>query len=743
MPSKYPVLGNRPLEQWKVTELKDELRKRNMITKGLKEDLLKRLSEAILNDENCVQENVGDGLDTEVIPQVQQNDELTDLGNAPVYRPGENEAKKNTTESIIDDTETKDKDATMVDNDNSNAIPNQGVEAQDCELTDSMKIETSEFMVTFPTGSPEVSISVSHSPVKQIESVEKQSSHESLKEDEASKSPDKSEEPNLVNLIGSMDKQCKHEPVIEDEASRCPIKSEEPNLCNPNSQVSVKGPYKSEEPNLVNQIESIDKQCKHEPVIEDEAFWSPIKSEEPNPFNPNSQVSGKVSPISGVLLKCDSVSSDSVSINENEKNELKDNLNADNLHLELEASNPEGAYQSSTEVPPVGGSLDGQEPGVYQSSMEIDEALAASTHADLIKKVDSADGGSSEKLNLDRSSGDESLEDDGLESKQSDVIQNTVEVRDKDEVSKLCPIKEDIAAVAAVADSSPNEKNVIVDRSNDSVNIGEKRKIEGDQEAPRVKDPSKRQCRWNSEPLRVSESQNSLRSAPPLSNSFSVPRDRFSSLPKTTLTNPDSPNNGGAPKERIVPPSEKPATTSLRIDQFLRPFTLKAVQELLAKTGTVSKFWMDHIKTHCYVTYSSEDEAMATRNALYNLQWPSNGGRCLTAEFVDPEEVKVKLEAPLSSPATTTPNSNKQNSRQQPPNNATPLPSQPSLSKQPPLARETLAPPPPPSKKPAPPILTLDDLFMKTRASPRIYFLPLSEEQVAAKLAARERRRRV
>ncbi|ERN08623.1 hypothetical protein AMTR_s00017p00184880 [Amborella trichopoda] len=408
MPSKYPVLGNPPLD--------------------------------------CL---------WAVIPQPQQNDEeLTDLGNAPVYQPGENEAKKNTTESIIDDTETKDKDTTLVDNDNSNAIPNQWVEAQDCELTDSLKIETSEFMVTFPTRSTEVSISVSHSPVKQMESVEKQSSHESLKEEEASKSPNKSEVPNLVNRIASIDKQCKHEPVIEGEASRCPIKSEEPNLCNPNSQVSEKGPNKSEEPNLVNQIESIDKQCKHEPVIEDEASRSPIKSEEPNLFNPK-----------------------------------------------LEASYPEGAYQSSTEVPPVGGSLNGQEPGVYQSCTEIDETLAASNHADLIKKVDSADVGSSEKLNLDRSSGDESLEDDGLESKQSNVIQNTVEVTDKDEVSKLCPMKEDIAAVA---DSSPNEKNVIVERSNDSVNIGEKRKIEGDQEAPRVNDPSKRQCQWSSEPLRVS-----------------------------------------------------------------------------------------------------------------------------------------------------------------------------------------------------------------------------------------------
>jgi apoptotic chromatin condensation inducer in the nucleus len=39
-------------------------------------------------------------------------------------------------------------------------------------------------------------------------------------------------------------------------------------------------------------------------------------------------------------------------------------------------------------------------------------------------------------------------------------------------------------------------------------------------------------------------------------------------------------------------------------------------------------------------------------------------------------------------------------------------------------------------KKPEPPVVTLDDLFRKTQSSPRIYYLPLSEEEVSAKLAA-------
>jgi apoptotic chromatin condensation inducer in the nucleus len=48
-------------------------------------------------------------------------------------------------------------------------------------------------------------------------------------------------------------------------------------------------------------------------------------------------------------------------------------------------------------------------------------------------------------------------------------------------------------------------------------------------------------------------------------------------------------------------------------------------------------------------------------------------------------------------------------------------------------ARDKLPPTP---KKPEPPVVTLDDLFRKTQSSPRIYYLPLSEEEVSAKLAA-------
>lgn len=148
---------------------------------------------------------------------------------------------------------------------------------------------------------------------------------------------------------------------------------------------------------------------------------------------------------------------------------------------------------------------------------------------------------------------------------------------------------------------------------------------------------------------------------------------------------------------------------------------------------------------------------MATRDAVYNLQWPPNNGNHLLAEFVDPQEVKLKLDPPPPAPAATAvvvpvPISPASTKREPPfqqaqaiqavPRQAaaTPreqLPPPPPLMKPPTSdpgsAREKLPPTP---KKAEPPVVTLDDLFRKTQSSPRIYYLPLSDEEVSAKLAA-------
>lgn len=144
---------------------------------------------------------------------------------------------------------------------------------------------------------------------------------------------------------------------------------------------------------------------------------------------------------------------------------------------------------------------------------------------------------------------------------------------------------------------------------------------------------------------------------------------------------------------------------------------------------------------------------MATRDAVYNLQWPPNNGNKLIAEFVDPQEVKLKVDPPPPPPAAPVsppsgaraPPVQQAQANQNVPRQAATLKEQ--LPPPPPLAKPPTADPaastrerlPPTPKKPEPPVVTLDDLFRKTQSSPRIYYLPLSEEEVAAKLAAQSK----
>ncbi|KAI7750188.1 hypothetical protein M8C21_026285, partial [Ambrosia artemisiifolia] len=134
--------------------------------------------------------------------------------------------------------------------------------------------------------------------------------------------------------------------------------------------------------------------------------------------------------------------------------------------------------------------------------------------------------------------------------------------------------------------------------------------------------------------------------------------------------------------------------------------------------------------------YSSIEEAVETRNAVYNLQWPTNGGPATKPPPTTTKPHPVYTKPPPAytkpPPAATKP----PQQMQLPPPPPLPLPPPPPLYRPPQLqeAAVALPPPPPLPEKMEPPVVTLDDLFRKTKATPRIYYLPLSDEQVAAKL---------
>ncbi|XP_021752683.1 actin cytoskeleton-regulatory complex protein PAN1-like [Chenopodium quinoa] len=671
--SGFPVLDNRPIDQWKVTELKEELKRRKLTTRGLKEELVRRLDESLRNEMEAEKQEADNGVQdiqpnniSQVAITEQTGSGIAELGlGIPV-----------------------------------NAEVNVGYADVGITNLDDVSLQ----------GDSQVSI---EQPVEGKVSIEEQESVVVLGNDQ----------PPEVGALAANDVPSVG---LGNEISE-----------SLSSDIAV-----DREGSQDGKIERVDEGSTAQEQSED---IKPLHDEKLESSDANNQVS-EVSSSLGFPVKSNSISTDSVSFNE--KNDLKDNIIADNVKLESDVK-PEMVQPSSSDLFPDGGNShpsDVEEP--YENKVSVQETDNSVTNADVSQKNYSAELGSSEKLNLDRSSCDDSMEEDALESKHIDSNYKFEEVVEKNEKIEVTTIEEErpIATmdidVPIIEKGTDHENNVVAASSTD------KRKL-ADQEAVLNNEPTKRQRRWKTESSEVKEAQmsnNSPRSAVKDVAQPAVLKRNLSG--SKSVSGADEP-----PKEREVPPSSKPATNSLRIDRFLRPFTLKAVQELLAKTGTVTSFWMDHIKTHCYVTYSSVEEAMETRNAVYNLQWPPNGGRQLLAEFVDPEEVKARSEKPAPSPAApvssgpavaelsptvTQPSPRQQSLRQQ-------MAQQPSLPPPPPLtnppqAREwAVPPPPPPMEKVEAPIVTLDDLFRKTKATPRIYYLPLSDEQVAAVLEARSR----
>ncbi|GMI86615.1 hypothetical protein HRI_002330700 [Hibiscus trionum] len=689
MSSKYQILDNRPIDQWKVTELKEELKRRKLITRGLKEDLVKRLDEALRMERENTENEEDDGFNSDPQP--------IDEGGIEKVAPAISETVKDAVDHSGSEIEKESGVKVQVDiNESAAALGHERVQGRDSMVQEELIAQATTV---------HTEITVTKDVVTEV-----------LMVGQDLQSSGKNEDVNTDIKLESEDSKLQ----LETEGPKADLRNEEP-----------KGQLDCDDSKPQLDIED----SKVQP--DNDGSNAPHDDDMRGSYALNIQVS-EFSPDLGFQVKSDSVGTDSVS--NNEKIEIKDNIIADNVKLDPDVVKPEMVEPSSSNVVPVGGEshpMDVEEPPENMEPV-VEREEKNVTNVVMSSKNDCAEMAYSEKLNLDRSSGDDSIEEDVLESKQIDSKCSTDETGVKSEKNGAPIIKEKSPVGVVGDDLSADKKDIFVENKSRSSIPAEKRKLH-DQETVGNNELSKRR-KWNSDNIKVPEHQGS--------NLIPTTTPKGTTQPAALrhFSRSDSMASEDTPKERVVPPSQKAPTTSLRIDNFLRPFTLKAVQELLGKTGTVTSFWMDHIKTHCYVTYSCVEEAIDTRNAVYNLQWPPNGGRLLVAGFVDPLEVKTRVDAPPLTPSTPgstgpqaqpasqpQPSPRQQISRQQlPPPSALPPP--PPLSNPPPVRERLPLPPPPPlPEKLDPPIITLDDLFWKTKATPRIYYLPLSDEQVSAK----------
>ncbi|KAM4714606.1 apoptotic chromatin condensation inducer 1b isoform 2-T2 [Anableps anableps] len=88
------------------------------------------------------------------------------------------------------------------------------------------------------------------------------------------------------------------------------------------------------------------------------------------------------------------------------------------------------------------------------------------------------------------------------------------------------------------------------------------------------------------------------------------------------------------------PPRGK-VSNIIHVINLVRPFTLLQLKELLNRTGSVVEegFWIDKIKSHCYVTYATTEEAVATRTALHGVKWPPSNPKVLGVDFCEQDEL--------------------------------------------------------------------------------------------------------
>ncbi|XP_050309739.1 apoptotic chromatin condensation inducer in the nucleus-like isoform X2 [Anthonomus grandis grandis] len=211
-------------------------------------------------------------------------------------------------------------------------------------------------------------------------------------------------------------------------------------------------------------------------------------------------------------------------------------------------------------------------------------------------------------------------------------------------------------------------------------------------------------------------------------------------------------------------PPRNPVSEVLFITNLVRPFTVRQLRELLERTGKIKEdgFWTDKIKSKCFVCYETAEEAEATRNALHGVHWPIGNGKQLIIDYSTREEMEIAMNPPVTVPKKE-PTPEKENkpellSEEEKRREERPSKREWDVGKERDHqhrsksrerrerkhSRRSYTPEGYHGKKPKQdepaPQKAMDDLFLKTKATPSIYWQPLSPEEIAEKQQLRQAR---
>ncbi|KAJ5099832.1 DNA-binding SAP [Penicillium argentinense] len=208
-----------------------------------------------------------------------------------------------------------------------------------------------------------------------------------------------------------------------------------------------------------------------------------------------------------------------------------------------------------------------------------------------------------------------------------------------------------------------------------------------------------------------------------------------------------------------VEPALHAVTTALYIDGLMRPLQPVALRKHIVGIASgagaspnadiVQEFYLDPIKTHCFVRLSDTTAASRVRSAMHGKVWPKERNRkVLFADFVPDDKIEewIKTERESRDRAgppvrwevryDTTDEETTATLTEVGPNSrsAPNKPKESPFSSTPPLGprgsvqadrRPSNAPPVPPSR-PGQGFKPLDELFKSTTAKPKLYYQPVS-----------------
>ncbi|PLB43204.1 hypothetical protein P170DRAFT_441664 [Aspergillus steynii IBT 23096] len=225
---------------------------------------------------------------------------------------------------------------------------------------------------------------------------------------------------------------------------------------------------------------------------------------------------------------------------------------------------------------------------------------------------------------------------------------------------------------------------------------------------------------------------------------------------------PASPAPEDAMEDETVEPAKHAATSALYVDGLMRPLQPNALKSHLLTLASppggsqdsdvITDFYLDSIKTHCFVSFVNVSAASRVRAALHNTVWPNERNRKTLfvdfipenklQEWVDLEEgsrrrggppprwevkydrtddgVKAVLEEIDPRSATSQPSRGREQAEFSRPPPLGPRAEMGEPSRRPSGHSEADSKP-----RPGQGFKPLDDLFMSTTTKPKLYYLPV------------------